>query len=46
VLQKAIPSGARGNIAYSAAKAPAAEAMLLSKLHGIPECGTGLAKKR
>ena len=37
-LQKAIPGGARGSVAYSAAKSPAAETALLNQLGAIPEC--------
>ena len=45
-LQKAIPGGARGSVIYSAAKAPIAEAALLNRLRAIPECDTGLRKKK
>lgn len=45
-LQRAIPGGARGGVAYSAAKSPAAEAALLSRLRAMPECDTGLTKKK
>jgi len=45
-LQKAIPGGARGSIVYSAAKTPAAETGLLKQLVAIPECDTGLPKKK
>lgn len=46
VLQKAIPGGARGSVIYSAAKAPAAEAVLLKRLGAIPECDTGPPKRK
>ncbi|MEO7054821.1 MAG: hypothetical protein ABI191_07575 [Rhizomicrobium sp.] len=45
-LQKAIPGGARGNIAYSSAKSPATEAALLRRLQGMAECSSGLPKKK
>lgn len=45
-LQKAIPGGARGGVNYSAAKIPAAEAGLLKQLSAIPECDTGLPKRK
>jgi len=37
-LQKAIPGGARGGVAYSGAKAPATEQALLNRLRALPEC--------
>lgn len=45
-LQKAIPGGARGGVNYSTAKAPATETALLKRLGAIPECDTGLPKKK
>lgn len=45
-LQKAIPGGARGGVTYSAAKSPGTETALLRKLGAIPECDTGLPKKK
>ncbi|MES2254577.1 MAG: hypothetical protein V4559_05980 [Pseudomonadota bacterium] len=45
-LQKAIPGGARGHIAYVAAKSPVNEAALLRRLQGMPECDSGLPKKK
>ena len=45
-LQKALPGGTRGNIAYSAAKAPASEAALLGRLRAIRECDAGFGKKK
>lgn len=45
-LQKAIPGGARGAAIYSATKAPATEEALLNRLAAIPECDTGLQKKK
>ncbi len=45
-MQKAIPGGARGGVTYSTAKTPAQEAALLKRLAAIPECDTGLPKKK
>lgn len=45
-LQKAIPGGARGGIVHSAANTLGAETVLLKRLRTIPECDTGIPKKR
>jgi hypothetical protein len=45
-LQKAIPGGTRGGIVRSTAKKPSTEAALLNRLRGMPECDSGLPKKK
>ncbi|MBN9544118.1 MAG: hypothetical protein J0I19_01490 [Alphaproteobacteria bacterium] len=45
-LQKAIPGGARGGVIYAAAKSPGAETALLRRLGAMPECDSGLPKKK
>lgn len=45
-LQKAIPGGARGGVVHSSTKTPGTETALLKRLRAMPECDTGMPKKR